>query len=78
MGKGYGRAVAAALMLMLAAPLGAQAYSDSYTFLKAVRDRDGAKVQSLISEPGTIVINARDRSGGDGAVHILVRERDLT
>jgi ankyrin repeat protein len=64
-------------MLMLATPLGAQAYSDAYTFLKAVRDRDGGKVQTLVAAPGSIVINTRDRSAGEGALHILVRDRDL-
>jgi ankyrin repeat protein len=76
-GKDYGRAVAAALMLMLAAPVLAQGYSDSYTFLKAVKERDGAKVQTLIAEPGSIAINSRERSSGDGALHLLVRDRDL-
>ena len=77
MGKVYGRAAAAALILMLAAPLAAQGYSDAYSFLKAVKERDGAKVQTLIAEPGSIVINSRDRSNGEGALHYLVRERDL-
>jgi len=77
-GKGNGRAIAAALFLSLAAPLAAQAYSDGFTFLKAVRERDGAKVQTLISAPGSIAINARARSDGEGALHVLVRDRDLT
>jgi ankyrin repeat protein len=34
-------------------------------------------VQSLISTPGSIVINTRDRGSGDGALHYLVRDRDL-
>jgi ankyrin repeat protein len=76
-GRGYGSAVAAALMLMLAAPVAAQGYSDSYSFLKAVKDRDGTKVQTLIAEPGSIAINSRERSSGDGALHLLVRDRDL-
>jgi ankyrin repeat protein len=64
-------------MLMLAAPLAAQGYSDSYSFLKAVKERDGTKVQTLIAEPGSIAINSRERSSGDGALHLLVRDRDL-
>lgn len=75
-GKGYGRAIFAAFFLSLAAPVLAQAYSDSFTFLKAVRERDGAKVQSLLSEPGSVVINARSRGDGEGALHLLVRDRD--
>jgi ankyrin repeat protein len=64
-------------MLMVAAPVGAQSYSDAFTFMKAVKDRDGTKVQELISTPGSIVINTKERSGGDGALHILTRDRDL-
>jgi ankyrin repeat protein len=59
-----------------AAPAAAQGYSDHYVFLKAVKDRDGAKVQGLISSPGSIVINSRDQANGDSALHYLVRDRD--
>jgi ankyrin repeat protein len=68
--------VAAAALATLAAPVGAQSFSDSYTFLKAVRDRNGEKVMSVLSEPGTIAINAKDPSTGDTALHILVKGRD--
>jgi uncharacterized protein len=75
----FGRGLAAAMALsMLAAPAGAQHFSDGYSFIKAVRDRDGTKATELISEPGTTVINAKDRDTGEGALHILVRGRDLT
>lgn len=73
----FGFAAAMALSL-LAVPASAQQMSDSYTFLKAVRDRDGNKVQSLIGEPGTIVINTRERGSLESALHIVARERDLT
>ncbi len=75
--KRFSRGLAVAVALTVAAPVIAQNYSDSYTFLKAVRDRDGDKVMSLVSQPGSIVINTRDRSNGDGALHIVARERDL-
>ena len=75
----FGRALAACMVLALAAPAsGQQAFSDSFTFLKAVRERDGDKVTSLVSEPGSTVINMRDRGSGEGALHIVVRGRDLT
>lgn len=78
MDKGVGRAIVAAIFLTLAAPILAQGgYSDSFTFLKAVRERDGAKVQTLISAPGSTAINARARSDGEGALHLLVRDRDF-
>lgn len=74
----FGRVLAASMVLALAAPAsGQQTFSDSYTFLKAVKDRDGAKVTDLVAEPGTVVINTRDRGTGEGALHIVVRGRDL-
>lgn len=66
--------IAAAL---LSAPAAAQ-FSDSYKFLKAVRDRDGAKVQEVIDQPGSTLINAKDYSTGESALHIVVKRRDAT
>jgi len=80
--KLIGRAIAAAMasggmaLAVAAAPAAAQQYSDSYTFIKAVKDRDGAKVTDVISRPGTTIINSRDRDTGEGALHILLRGRD--
>jgi hypothetical protein len=76
-GKGLKLVLAAAAMVA-AVPAGAQSYSDSYTFLKAVKERDGSKVTELVSTPGTTVINTKERSSGDGALHIVTRERDLS
>ncbi len=74
----FGRALAASMVLLLSVPAsGQQTFSDSFTFLKAVRERDGDKVTALVAEPGSVVINTRDRSNGEGALHIVVRGRDL-
>jgi ankyrin repeat protein len=74
----FGRALAASVVLTLAVPAPAQlTFSDSFTFLKAVRDRDGNKVTDLVAQPGSTVINARERSTGEAALHIVVRGRDL-
>ena len=74
----FSRLVAASIALALAVPAAAQqTFSDSFTFLKAVRERDGEKVTNLVAEPGSIVINTRDRGSGEGALHIVVRGRDL-
>jgi ankyrin repeat protein len=74
----FGRALAASALLALAMPaLGQMGYSDGFTFLKAVKERDGDKVTELVSQPGSIVINTRDRSSGEGALHYVVRGRDL-
>ena len=74
-----GRAIAASILLAAAAvpAVAQQNFSDSYTFLKAVKERDGAKVTALISAPGSTVINTRERSNGEGALHVVVRSRDL-
>lgn len=80
----FGRALAASMALALAgvpavaAAQGNMTYSDSYSFLKAVKERDGAKVSELISSPGSVVINTRDRTNGEGGLHYMVRARDLT
>jgi len=71
-------ALAAALALAsLAAPAVAQGFSDSYTFLKAVRDGDGAKVTDFTAVPGSVVVNSRDRATGEGALHIVTRDRNV-
>jgi len=70
--------VAAAALAVLAAPGQTQSMSDSFNFLKAVRERDGAKVSSIIATPGSVAINAKDRSTGDSGLHMVVRDRDLT
>ncbi|HEX8642230.1 MAG TPA: ankyrin repeat domain-containing protein [Allosphingosinicella sp.] len=70
-------ALAAALTLV-AVPLAGQNFSESFQFLKAIRDRNAQKVQEIASRPNPAVINTRDSSSGEGALHILVRGRDLT
>lgn len=53
--------------------------SASYTFLKAVRDRDGKIVTETIQKPGSgaVIIDTRDPTNGEGALHIITRGRDL-
>ena len=62
-------------------PVAAQAqFSESYSFLKAVRDRDGEKVTTAINKPGSgaVMINTRDSATGEGALHIVAKRRDVT
>lgn len=61
--------------LGLALPARAQ-FTDSYNFLKAVRDSDAAKAKSLAEQPGSTIINARDLDTGELALHIVVKRRD--
>lgn len=74
-----GAARAAALALALLSPVAAQAqFSDGYNFLKAVKDADGQKVTDLIQKPGSTVINSRDVTSGETALHLVIARRDNT
>ena len=66
-----------AIALAGAVPALAQ-FSDSYNFLKAVRDADGTKAMTYLNKPGAPVLNARDGSTGEGALHIVVKRHDET
>jgi uncharacterized protein len=52
-------------------------FSDSYNFLKAVRERDGNKATELVAKPGSIIVNTRDDKNGESALHIVTKGRDL-
>lgn len=65
------------LILIAMAPSVAFAqFSDSYNFLKAVRDRDGQKVTELVNKPGSTIINTRDAGTGETALLIATARRD--
>ena len=68
--------LAAAALTLAAVPALAQNFSEGFTFLKAVRERDANVAQSMLSEPNPAILNFRDQSSGEGALHILVRGRD--
>jgi len=70
------RGLLAALLVATAMPALAQ-FSESTNFLKAVRERDSAKMTEIVSNASSTAINTRDRGSGEGALHILVRGRDL-
>lgn len=70
-------AMLAAMLCALAATAPATAqFTDSFNFLKAVRDRDGPKVAEAVEKPGSQILNTKDYSTGEGALHILVKRRD--
>ena len=74
------QAVFAAIMVAglaaLAAPAGAQMFSDGFKFLKAVDAKDRRTVIELVNKNKTI-IDARDLAKGHTALHIAVQRRDL-
>lgn len=59
----------------LAMPAAAQ-FSDSYKFLKAVRDKDGTVATEMVQNRSTNIINTRDISNGETALHIVIKRRD--
>lgn len=63
-------------LALLASPASAQILSEGHNFLEAVRDRDGDKVTEIISQPGNTLINTRDISTGDTALHIVTERGD--
>lgn len=62
--------------LVISSPAQAQ-FSDGYKFLDAVRKREGQKVEDALNEPGNALVNSRDVSNGDTALHIVITRRDL-
>lgn len=69
--------VAAFALLAIAVPAAAQ-FSDTYNFMKAVREKDGAKAQEILDKPGSnTLVNARDGDSGDTPIHVTVRRSDL-
>ncbi len=59
-----------------AVPASAQ-FSDSYKFLESVKKKEGDKVTAALDEPGSTIVNTRDVSTGESALHIVVARRDL-
>ena len=68
-------ALFAAIAALLSMPALAQ-FSDSYNFLKAVRDRDGAKVTESLNSQASTIVNTREYKTGESALHIVVRRHD--
>ncbi len=67
----------AAASIVISVPASAQ-FSDSYNFLKSVKDRDGEEATKFLSRPGSVIVNTRDHSTGQTALHIVVERRDNT
>ena len=60
----------------LAASAAAQFQSDGYKFLEAVKEREGDVVTQYLKEPGSTLVNTRDITSGETALHIVTRRRD--
>lgn len=63
--------------LLMTAPATSQfSQSQSYKFLQAVRDAKNEEVVNILDAPGQTVINARDITSGEGALHIVIKRGD--
>ncbi len=80
------RVIGAAMALAAALGLatGAQAQmSQGYKFLEAVKKKESETVEKMLgssglkSTPGTIIINTRDITTGDSALHMVIGRRDI-
>lgn len=63
--------------LIVAAPAAAQlGRSDGYAFLQSVRNAKNDEVLAALNKPGSQVINTRDATTGEGALHIVIKRGD--
>lgn len=78
--RGRMRTILIALLagaVLTASPAQAQ-FSAGFKFLEAVKKKDGAKVEEALNEPGSTIVNTRDVSSGETALHIVTQRRDMT
>ncbi len=52
-------------------------FTDSYNFLKAVREKDSRKAIEILDKPGSTIVNTRDADSGETALHIAVKRSDI-
>lgn len=64
-------------VLALPAPVAAQ-FSESYKFLEAVKKKEGDKVTEMLAEGNPNLINTKDLTSGETALHLVTQRRDLT
>jgi hypothetical protein len=79
LGKHFGLFAASIALVSLSTAAAAQSFSEGYTFIKAVKDHDGNKVNDMLGgDRAAIVVNTKDAGNGDTALHIVTRGRDET
>lgn len=70
-------ATVAALALSIAAPALAQAgFSEGYQLLEAVKKKDGTKVTELLAKGGPNLINHKDKTSGQTALHLATGKQE--
>jgi uncharacterized protein len=74
--RGVFASAAASVLLFAAMPAIAQ-FSDGYSFLKALKDGDGAKALEFVNKPGSPALSAKESGTGESALHIVIRRHDI-
>ncbi|WP_379923476.1 ankyrin repeat domain-containing protein [Erythrobacter sp. R86502] len=70
-------AITPLLALSLAVPASAQFQSEGFQFLEAVKEREGDAAMDMLNKPGTQIVNTRDITSGDTALHLVVARTDV-
>lgn len=63
-------------LLIAAPPAVAQQQSKGYKFLEAVKGAKGDEVIKILDQPGQTIVNTRDVTSGEGALHIVIKRGD--
>ena len=61
---------------LTAAPVAAQFQSEGYKFLQAIKNSKNNDVITALNKPGTTVVNTKDVTSGEAALHITARRGD--
>lgn len=72
------QALAAPMVVLAAMPSPAAAqFSESYKFLESIKKKELAEVNEMLDKGSPNLVNTRDITSGDTALHIVVARRDL-
>jgi ankyrin repeat protein len=63
--------------LLFAAPLSAQFQSEGYKFLQAIKESKNNDVVTMLNRPGSTIVNTKDVTSGEAALHITARRGDV-
>lgn len=63
--------------VLLPGPAVAQFMGPSYKFLEAIKKKDGEAVEKALGDGGPNLINTRDATSGNTALHLVTARRDL-
>lgn len=66
------------VLIAAALPAAAQQQSQGYKFLEAVKSAKGDEVVKILDQPGQTIVNTRDVTSGEGALHIVIKRGDAT